>query len=412
MQIATERLYAQDVYLKSAEMKLLELREDGGGLKAAFDRTVFFPEGGGQPCDLGTIGGMQVTDVQEDKETGVIWHTLGGSAQPAPACGGTYTGILDWERRRRNMQMHCGEHLISGAFYKLYGVANKGFHMGDDYVTIDLDLPQGSEYKEITAEMEAGAERLANLWVWEDLPVSTIFFDTPEEAMRLPCRKAIKAKEDVSVILVGSEDDPADCCACCGTHPASTGMIGLIKLTHCERYKGMNRYYVKIGEPAYRDYREAHGLLDALGRRFSCDPAGIPKALDAEEARASETRARFAEFKAWVLEKAEADIRASLGEPSSAGARIFRHGLLGADDLQALGRKFESELKGLLILVSEKEHSAVLASSGAPDCGKLVKEYAAMYHGKGGGRPQSARAMFPGAEDLELFADLIEKHLR
>ena len=409
----TEKLYVKDVYLKEAELTLSEVKEEKGKLKAAFSSSLFFPEGGGQLCDTGEIAGYTVTDVKEDKESGTIWHTLepkAGAEVLEP--GKSYTARLDWKKRFEHMQMHCGEHILSGAFYKLYGAVNKGFHMGAEYTTIDIDLPEDSPYKEISPEMAAAAERLANEAVWADLPVQTIFFDTADEARKLPVRKAIKFEEDISVVVVGDLNDPADCCACCGTHPKSSGQIGIIKITHTEKYKGMYRCYVKCGFSAYEDYCEKQLIADTLGLKYSCDPKDLEKTLAAAETKTEEIYKKYSSLKGYYLRKTEEEFREKLKTPKEKSIRIECFEQFPADDLQTMLRKMEDVITEPVALVSPREHTAVLASSGAPDCGKIVKECAPIYHGKGGGKPNIARAIFEKAEDLELFLDLVEKHLR
>ena len=140
--MATERLYQQDVYLREADLTVCELREYKGKMQVACGSTIFFPEGGGQLCDLGTLGGVPVTDVKEDKETGTVWHTVEDASGFAP--GKTVRAVLDWQRRFDHMQMHCGEHVLSGRFFELFGVENHGFHMGEDYMTIDMAARDGS----------------------------------------------------------------------------------------------------------------------------------------------------------------------------------------------------------------------------------------------------------------------------
>lgn len=409
---ATEKLYIKDVYQRTGDMELLQLKEENGCLLAAFDKTVFFPTGGGQLCDTGSIGGFPVTDVKEEKGTGIIWHALEAAEGRKPEVGRVYAGEIDWQKRFSHMQMHCGEHILSGAFFRLFGAVNKGFHMGEEYVTIDIDLPSESGYPELTKEMEAEAELLANSAVWQDLPVNTYYFDTLKEAKALPLRKDIKAETDISVVVVGDKEDPADCCACCGTHPRSAGEIGIIKITHSEKYKGMTRFYVKCGLSAYRDYCEKQALTDSISRHFSCEPAKVEAAIAALESKKDETYKKYSAFKAYILGEEEQKIREMLASPSDKSIRMLYSELLSADDYQALARKLEKEIREPFAFVATRENTIILASSGTPDCGKLVKENAGIYKGKGGGKPGLARAIFNSGEDVELFLDLTEKHLR
>ncbi len=218
--MATERLYQKDVYLREADLTVTEVREYKGKMQVACESTIFFPEGGGQLCDLGTLGGVAISDVKEDKETGTVWHTVADASGFEP--GRTVKAVLDWQRRFDHMQMHCGEHILSGRFHELFGVENHGFHMGEDYMTIDMLAKDGSP---ITDEQILQAELAANEVIWRNVPVVTTWFDTAEEALSMPVRKEIKFGEDISVVTVGSVDAPLDCCACCGT----PGLLRLLR---------------------------------------------------------------------------------------------------------------------------------------------------------------------------------------
>ena len=402
----TKKLYQENVYLKECEQTLVSL-EEGELLKACFDSTIFFPAGGGQLCDTGIIAGHKVVDVKEDKETGAIWHFLekeGESLETGKSCKAS----IDWDRRFSHMQMHCGEHLISGAFFSLYKAHNKGFHMGDDYVTIDIDW----DGKEMSDDMIAEAEALANSWIYQDIPVETRWFDTAKEAMSLPCRKEIKAGKDISVVLIGDEHSPADCCACCGTHPSSTGQIGIIKIVHREKYKAMNRFYVKCGRQALDDYSNKQTILAAISKKNSCDINDLEKTLEAAEAREKEIYRKYSSLKNYYAGIEEEALREKLLLPKEKSIRVFSYEQFDLNDLQNIARKLEKDIKDVTVLVSAKENSCIIASDGQVNCGNLVKENAPIYGGKGGGKPNLARAIFDSREKLELYLDLTEKHLR
>lgn len=212
----TEKLYQKDVNMTRTSAVVTETDVDrDGSILIALDRTVFFPEGGGQPCDTGTIGGFTVTDVRE--RNGVIWHKLAGEC--GLKAGSTAEALIDWERRFCNMQRHCGEHILSGAFFKLYGAVNRGFHMGDEYMTVDMSLEGDTSYSEITWDMAIAAERLANETIWKDLPVTAQHYATKEDASERRLRKELTIERDITIVTVGGQNEPADACACCGTHP-------------------------------------------------------------------------------------------------------------------------------------------------------------------------------------------------
>jgi len=392
MDMRTEKLYVKSVYQREAMQKLIEIDGD----RLAFESTVFFPAGGGQLCDTGTINGLDVFDVTEDKSSGLIWHRV--SNPFGFEIGKEYPAKLDWDKRFNHMLLHCGEHLLSGAFLKLFGAVNKGFHMGEDYVTVDIDCP-GSE---ITSEMARAAENLANEYVRMDIPVETHFFDTAAEAMSMPCRKAIKFGENISVVLIGDVSDPADCCACCGTHPSSTGQIGLVKITHSEKYKGMNRYYVKCGIKALEDYSNLQDIVEKVERHYSCDALGIEAAILAEGKRQEDLYRKYSMIKDHCMDLAIKEAKTSEGLELA----VLNYDYFTADDLQTVARKLNP--KHLMLLCSEKERCCVLVSDGSIACGQLVKEAALTYGCKGGGKAGFARAVFDSVQGLKHFVEAVK----
>ena len=222
----TQRLFKEDVYMKEAGAVITSLSEAKGGHTAVtLDKTIFFPTGGGQSCDKGTIAGFKVLDVYEDEKADDIIHVLDCSPAEfeyavSPADKPLKLS-LDWEHRFDNMQRHCGEHILSGMFFREYGGVNRGFHMGDQYMTIDISLETMPEFTTITWEMAKHAEECANEAIWQNQPVITRHFDTKKEAENLPLRKALALEKDITIVCVGSVENPADCVACCGTHPSS-----------------------------------------------------------------------------------------------------------------------------------------------------------------------------------------------
>ena len=404
--MATERLYQKDVYLREADLTVTEIREHKGKMQVACESTIFFPEGGGQLCDLGTLNGVAVTDVKEDKETGTVWHTVADASGFEP--GKTVRAVLDWQRRFDHMQMHCGEHILSGRFHELFGVENHGFHMGEDYMTIDMLAKDGSP---ITDEMIAKAELAANEVIWRNVPVVTTWFDTAEEALSMPVRKEIKFGEDISVVTVGSVDAPLDCCACCGTHPSTTGQVGLVTVLKAENYKGMTRMTIKAGRPAFEEARTRSKIASQLAQKYSTEVSTLLDREAANDAKNDEVRRELSELKSALSKREEEKLRESL--PKAEGSlAVFRYPLMSADDLQSMARKAEDIFTKPSALFSEKDKTVVLATPGTPAAGQLVKDYAGMYGGKGGGSKTLARAIFSKKADAELFMDLIEKHLR
>ena len=226
----TDRLYDLDPYLKEFTARVV--RATGKGV--VLDRTAFYPAGGGQPCDLGTLNGIEVTDVIEEGED--VVHAV---ARPIE---GEVRGVIDWDRRRDHMQQHHGQHLLSEAFVRVAQAQTASFHLGRQGCSIDLD-------KAVAPLDVERAETLANMVIYENRPVKAGVY-TPEEAKGLALRKPPPAQERIRVVTVNEFDAQA----CCGTHPRSTGEVGVICVTGVERQKGGVRVHFSCG---YRALTEA-----------------------------------------------------------------------------------------------------------------------------------------------------------
>lgn len=410
----------KDIIDTSDRCRALDLRHVPDTILVELEETIFYPEGGGQPCDLGTMDDRPVLDVFEKKETGIIYHRLPCVSGVDPLFAGKQVRcVLDWDRRLAHMQIHSAEHLMSGLIWEMYSGINKGFHMGKDYATIDIQLPQDSSCAEFTEEMTDRLELAANSIVWENIPIVTRFCTTREEAASHPLRKPLDLDEDITVVSITNETRTYDCCACCGTHVPQTGGIGLIKLLKTENYKGMTRITLTAGRPAYQDAALRQKITSALCARYSTEVDQLMERINIQESKNGAARKELYDLKKDLLQEEGRILTEAWSrkpDPSELttrpSIRVHRYHRYSADDLQTLGRSLEKQLLGPVALVSERETTAILLSKGNPDCGKLVRSYASMYGGKGGGNPQLARAIFYKQEDLDLFLDLIEKHLR
>ena len=410
----TQRLFKEDVYMKEAEAVITSLAEANGRRTAVtLDKTIFFPTGGGQSCDKGTIAGFQVVDVYEDEKADDIVHVL--DCSPADIEGlAAYKEqngvqlILDWEHRFDNMQRHCGEHILSGMFFREYGGVNRGFHMGDQYMTIDISLEAMPEFTAITWEMAKHVEECANEAIWQNQPVITRHFDTKKEAENLPLRKALALEKDITIVCVGSVENPADCVACCGTHPATAGQVGLIKIFKVESNKGMFRIYFEAGKRAFLKYQNELDTLTTLANSLSAGTDDVLSKYHAQVEKNKESRNQLHFLKKEVIARETAD----MAEALERGENVRRYHILSLDDLTVLAREVSPHAKKIAFLVHEPSYTVFLVSDGSVDCGKLVKDNAQIYGGKGGGNKTTARAIFTKDEYVDTFIDLIEKHLR
>lgn len=428
----TVKLYQSDVNKREGVFQLREIVETETRCKElgikyipdtlllALDETIFYPQGGGQPCDLGEIEGFQVIEVLEDSAGETVYHRLAARAAEKLIDKTHVRCSLDWQRRFSHMQMHCAEHLLSGLIWKLFRGVNKGFHMGEDYFTIDILFEKGGGYTEFTETMLDEAELSANQAIWADAPVVTKYCASRQEAEGYPLRKPLALDEDITIVTIASAYETYDCCACCGTHVGSTGQIGLLKIIKAENYKGMTRLTVKAGLPAYRDALMRHKITTVLCNRNSTEISHLLERIDAQDSKNGAARKELYDLKKNLLEEERISLAALFKqrtESAQAGetlpslcARYYDR--YSVEDLQTLGRSLGVDLPCLVALVSEKENTAVLVSSGRPSCGALVKDYASLYQGKGGGSDQLARAIFQKKESVDTFLDLLEKHLR
>ena len=293
-------------------------------------------------------------------------------------------------------------------FYREYGGVNRGFHMGDQYMTIDISLEAKPEFTAITWEMAKHAEECANEAIWQNQPVITRHFDTKKEAENLPLRKALALEKDITIVCVGSVENPADCVACCGTHPATAGQVGLIKIFKVEPNKGMFRIYFEAGKRAFLKYQQELDTLTALSNSLSAGTDDVLSKYHAQIEKNKEARSQLHFLKKEVIMREAADIAEALEK----GENVRRYHILSLDDLTVLAREVSPYAKKIVFLVHEPSYTVFLASDGSVDCGKLVKDNAQIYGGKGGGNKTTARAIFTKEEYVDTFIDLIEKHLR
>ena len=405
----TVKKYTIDRYLSDLQTKILGLSpspKNEEDLLVVLEETIFFPGGGGQSCDIGSINGHPVSMVYEADDE--IFHLISGGTQlmkdgifsPGMECEIS----IDWDRRFDNMQRHCGEHILSGIFYGLYGGVNRGFHMGDDYMTIDISLEDNPEYKEVSWEMAMKAEEKTNQIIWQNLPVIAHHFDTKEEASQIKLRKELTVEEDITIVTIGDESHPADSVACCGTHPSTSGQVGLLKIYKVEPNKGMFRVFFEAGSRALKGYDIRYDILSALEKDLSASHIDIIDKYEARKAKNKDVRDRLYHLTKEIQLREATRIEEALSD----GEHIFQYELLTIDDVIEIGRSLSGKIPGILYLICSKEN-IVLIFSDTADCGKLVKENVSVFNGKGGGNTTFARAIFTRRDDLDMFIDAAEK---
>jgi alanyl-tRNA synthetase len=259
----TEKLYYIDSHLNEFSACVTDIRMGEKGFLISLDKTAFFPEGGGQAADTGYIGEARVLDVQE--MDGDIWHLC---SEPLPI-GAHCPCRIDWEQRRRRMESHSGEHIVSGVAHRVFHVDNVGFHMGEDGVmTIDFNHELGVQsLKEV--------ERRANAVVRKNIEVKAWFPDE-EELAHMDYRSKLELTENVRIV----EIEGCDQCACCAPHVSYTGEVGIIKILDSQRHRGGTRISLICGEAAYEDYCRKQESVTEVSRLLSAKRDEIAPAVE------------------------------------------------------------------------------------------------------------------------------------
>ena len=362
--MATQRLYYEDAYLRRFTATVISCEPAKKNYAVVLDRTAFFPEGGGQAPDLGTLDGVQVIDVQEKGDE--VVHTCAKPLEP----GAAVTGEIDWPRRFALMQQHSGEHLVSGLVHERYGWNNVGFHMGADCMTIDFSGP-------IPPEDIPEIERAANEAVWADLP-SEILLPTPEELEGLHYRSKKALTGQVRLVRFPN----TDLCACCGTHVARTGEIGLIKILSCVKFHEGVRIELMCGSQALNYLSAIHAQNHEVSTLLSAKPlqtaAAVRRVLD-ERADALyrltfEENRRFAET---------AESLAGAGD-----CLLFEDGLT-PDGVRKLAVAVMEKCGGRCAVFSGSDEADYKYAMGQEngDLRTLTKQMNAALNGRGGGKP-------------------------
>lgn len=262
-QTATQKLYELDSELYAFEACVIACESVGEGRYAIeLDRTAFFPEGGGQYADPGTLNGVPVYDVQIVNDR--IVHITDTAFVP----GSTVQGVLNAEERFVRMQNHTGEHILCGIAHAKWGAENVGFHLGDREMTMDLDIP-------LTEEQLRELELAANRAVWANTAIHADYPDAKTLAA-LPYRSKLDLAENVRIVTI----EGVDACACCAPHVKRTGEIGLIKIVSAMHHKGGMRLWVLCGGWALSDYSQKHEDILTITRRQSVKPWQAVETVD------------------------------------------------------------------------------------------------------------------------------------
>lgn len=375
----TERLYYDDSYLRTFTARVVAQTIHNDQPAARLDRTAFYPEGGGQPCDTGTLGGVEVREVCTEADGGV-WHILS-----EPLAQESVTGEVDWPRRFDHMQQHTGQHILSRAFIETGNAETVGFHLGVSCATIDLDTAA------ITPGDLTRAEDAANAIVAENRSIHTRFV-APEEAARLPLRRAPTVEGEVRVVEV----EDYDWSACGGTHVATAAEVGLIKVTRMEKRGAETRVTFLCGQRALTDYQRKHRLVQQLAQRLTTGEEDILAAVERLEAEASASykALRAAEASLVTYEAATLYAEAAPEQEWRVVQRVYRD--TTPERVKAIALQLQSQPNCIALLAwvgpEGRAQLTFAATPGAPtDVGTLLRESLAPLGGRGGGKADYAQ---------------------
>ena len=398
----TERLYYDNSLLFEFDAAVTAVKTEEPGYLIALDKSAFYPTSGGQPCDTGVIKGedvtVRVTDVMVDGE-GVVWHQV-----TAPLSVGTkVTGSVDAARRLDHMEQHGGEHMLAGAIWRLLGGVTIGLHTGKDDATIDVTMPDGRTH--MTQDEIRMLENDVNGKIRQNAPVKCYFPDD-ETLKTLPLRKAPTVDSHVRVVQMGD----FEYCACGGTHPPFTGMIGMVKILSATPAKGKCRVRFVCGNRAHQLLCNAYEAAKTTGEMLSCTVEQLPRQVENLKKRLAECEHERAELAAKLaLGQLQDALKNAVLTPE--GEKIVRIHLPQGDRkalVQCAGDLIADEkVIALCAMDGEKGGVQVIFACGKAvrrDVGALMRAL----HVRGGGKPDFAQGSAESADVLAAAAALLQ----
>ncbi len=385
----SEKIFQEDSYLTKLEADVVSCVQKNDCYEVILNKTIFYPHmSGGQPKDAGTINGIEVFDVREHGDE--IIHKL-----KEPVSGKTLLSI-DFGTRFDYMQQHTGQHILSYAFAELFDGNTVGFHLSDNYTTIDLDIT-------LTDEMTEQAEQLSNKIIYENKIVTAKDY-TYEDALKLNLRKAPLDLETLRIINIEGYDE----CACGGTHVKYTGEIGIIKVTRTERYKNGTRVEFLCGKRALNDYTAKNKNLSELSSALTCKADMLQDNIEKIVNENKKLKKDIIGLSNELNEYRASELKNSTVFKDGTGY-IFSKSNNDVKDLRFICSKITKEENYVAVLVSESDNECSLVIGQAKnlsfDIKGIFEQCRSMINGKGGGNSymlQCSGNELKGRECLEL----------
>lgn len=376
MERETEKLFYQNTYLRTFTAKVVGCEKQDKNYHIVLDRTAFYPEGGGQPADTGVINTVNVLDVHE--KGGVIVHK---TDKPLPV-GAAVTCGINWPRRFSLMQQHSGEHIVSGIVHRFYKLDNVGFHMGAKAITVDFNGELGESDLSLV-------ERLANEAVYRNIGIKTEYPSAEElEILNYRSKKELSGK--VRIVTIPGYD----VCACCGTHVARTGEIGVIKILSAQRYKGGTRVSMLCGGRAVADYAEKEKSVGAVSVLLSAKPEEIGQAVERVLEENAALKQQLTEIRNQMFEK-----RAESVQEGTKNLCLFEKDL-APNDLRTFCLLLCARCTGIAAVFSGDDTQGYKYAVGSAneDVRACGKEFNKAFNGRGGGSKELVQGTVKGSQ--------------
>ncbi|WEG10843.1 DHHA1 domain-containing protein [Pullulanibacillus sp. KACC 23026] len=393
------RLYYQDAYIHTFEAEVVHRGlDENSNHYVILSNTAFYPTGGGQPCDLGTLNDVKVVGVEVVE--GEIYHYL---EKPLPDEEQHVFGVIDWDRRFDHMQQHAGQHILSAAFQDLFGYKTVSFHLGKESVTIDLQTPNVSK-----KELEVAFQK-ANEIVFHNEPILTKWVE-PDELSHYPLRKPPKVTEDIRLVII----EGVDYNACGGTHPRRTGEVGPIQLLGTERMKDNVRISFLCGWRAIKAFQSKHDILRRLTHSFNRPEEELYSTIEQAFHEQNRLKAELANVMATLLDQ-EAISLIESAEGLENGCKLIARFYIDRplQELQQLSHSIKDHDPNTIILLTvlNENKLQLIASRGkdvSQDMNKMVKSVLPLINGRGGGKADHAQ----GGGEAVMTASALLEHLK
>ncbi|MFF2878707.1 alanyl-tRNA editing protein [Gottfriedia sp. NPDC057991] len=384
------KLYFEHPSLKKWFTKITEMKEIDSLFHIKLEDSAFYPEGGGQPSDSGTINGIDIVDLIEDGEE--VIHVLNAKPDTLEA-----TCEINWDRRIDHMQHHSGQHLLSATIIELFDLPTVSFHLGKETVTIDLDTPS------LSAKQLNQIERAVYEKILANIEIKT-YFVNKEELNALQLRKLPKVEENIRIVEIFH----TDLSACCGTHVKQTGEIGLIKLIKTEKVRHTTRLHFKCGYRALEEIQKTSKTLSNINQLFNTHTDQVSDKVEMTINELKEAQKEIEKMKETIFNSISNELL--LNATNDIIIKTFEEE--SVKDLQLLAKAIQTKKPSLLVFSSVKEQKLLLINQLKNDvhCGELIKNLLKQVEGKGGGGAGQAQATFETSIQLNEAENTL-KHI-